>query len=177
MWTQLECAEGLLYLVPSGPCKLAALRCWREASAEQHLSGGHVAPRSFLSPLLALFPVRGMIAVVKGNRPRERVRAPNEQPAPFPPPPCSALVSRLLPALLSAPLSVHSSPHNQCTCGALLGAPVVCQRWTLGFRDPPPPRPMGGVSGLSSILHSMSTWKPVRLLSWQLRYGSVLVGA
>lgn len=144
--TQWECAESLVYSVPSGCCKLVALRCWRGASAELLLSTWLLAP---FSPLLAFLPVRGMITVVKENRPKEGVRAPNEQPAPLPPQ-LSFLGPSLpsfLPHCLSASLS--SSPRNQCTCGALLGAPVLCQRWTLGFRDP---QAVGGVSGLSSVL-------------------------
>lgn len=108
-----------------------------------------------------------MITVVKENRPKEGVRAPNEQPAPFPlnppfsAPPCP-------------PFFPVVYPRNQCTRGAPLGAPVICQRWTLGFRDP---RPVDGVSSLSSVLDSTFTWKPVKLLSWQLRCDSVFVGA
>lgn len=87
--------------------------------------------------------------------------------------PQSSFLSPSLPSFLPHGLSasLSTSPRNQCTRGALLGVPVVCQRWTLGFRDP---RPVGGVSSLSSVLDSMFMWKPVKL---QLRCDSVFVGA
>lgn len=129
------------------------------------------------SPLLAVLPVHGPITVVKENTPKERVRVPNEQPAPCPP-----WLSFLAPSLLSflppfslSPLLSSSPPISASV--ALLGPSVICQRWTLGFRDPPASGWVCGVSCFSSVLDSkLSTGKPIELLSWQLRCDSVPAG-
>lgn len=128
-------SKGFLSSMPSDRCKLAALKCRRgKLARQQHLSRRSTASLPF-SPLLAVLPIRRMITAVKENRPKERVRVQNEQPAPFP---RSALISPSPLPPLSAPFPLSpllsSSPPISVPAEPCCGHPQSVRggHWALG---------------------------------------------